>query len=262
MRVHYLHEDPDGAPGVSTEPSPPAAPLRSPAQLTDPTGRQLTLLLSDCAGPMWRSGVLHRLLHRWAAAMPVAVVQPLPQRMWRSTHLPARPGLLRRPEQQTGRLEFVSPEGRPPHTVPVPVLALHHLSMGAWARLLSGTGQLTQRAAAAWVGPGQGPAPARPGRSAVVSAPERVRVFRRHASPTAVRLAQWLTTTPLELPVMQHLQRAMLPDSGPDALAEVLLGGLLTRVEREPEGGLAYAFREGSGTSCTTGSIPGTPTVP
>ncbi|MCX4503127.1 SAV_2336 N-terminal domain-related protein [Streptomyces anulatus] len=245
VRVHYLHEDPDGAPGVSTEPSPPAAPLRSPAQLTDPTGRQLTLLLSDCAGPMWRSGVLHRLLHRWATAMPVAVVQPLPQRMWRSTHLPARPGLLRRPEQQTGRLEFVSPEGRPPHTVPVPVLALHHLSMGAWARLLSGTGQLTQRAAAAWVGPGQGPAPARSGRSAVVSAPERVRVFRRHASPTAVRLAQWLTTTPLELPVMQHLQRAMLPDSGPDALAEVLLGGLLTRVEREPEGGLAYAFREG-----------------
>ncbi|NEE21414.1 metallophosphoesterase, partial [Streptomyces sp. SID7499] len=72
-----------------------------------------------------------------------------------------------------------------------------------------------------------------------------MRVFRRHASPTAVRLAQWLTTTPLELPVMQHLQRAMLPDSGPDALAEVLLGGLLTRVEREPEGGLAYAFREG-----------------
>ncbi|NEE07747.1 hypothetical protein G3M58_14960, partial [Streptomyces sp. SID7499] len=32
VRVHYLHEDPDGAPGVSTGPGPPAAPLRSPAQ--------------------------------------------------------------------------------------------------------------------------------------------------------------------------------------------------------------------------------------
>ncbi|MFI1222277.1 MULTISPECIES: SAV_2336 N-terminal domain-related protein [unclassified Streptomyces] len=245
VRVHYLHEDPDGAPGVSTGPHPPTGPLLPPAQLTDPTGRRITLLLSDCAGPMWRSGVLHRLLHDWAAAMPVAVVQPLPQRMWRNTHLPARPGLLRRPEQQAGRLEFDSPGGRPPRAVPVPVLALHHVSMGAWARLLSGSGQVTQRAAAAWVGPGPRPAAAGPADTPAVPAPERVRVFRRHASPTAVRLAQWLTTTPLELPVMQHLQRAMLPDSGPDALAEVLLGGLLTRVERETGGGLAYAFREG-----------------
>ncbi|WP_319701955.1 SAV_2336 N-terminal domain-related protein [Streptomyces sp. ME02-6979.5a] len=244
VRVHYLHEDQDGAPGISTDFRPPTSPLPSPAQLTDPTGRQLTLLLSDCAGPMWRSGAMHRLLHCWAAAMPVAVVQPLPQRMWRSTHLPARPGLLLRPERQAGRLEFVSAGDRPPRTVPVPVLALHHVSMGAWARMLSGAGQLTQRAAAAWVGPGMVPA-AKPAGSAAVPASERVRVFRRHASPTAVRLAQWLTTTPLELPVMQHLQRAMLPESGPDALAEVLLGGLLTRVEREPGGGLAYAFREG-----------------
>lgn len=177
VRVHYLHEDQDGAPGISTDFRPPTSPLPSPAQLTDPTGRQLTLLLSDCAGPMWRSGAMHRLLHCWAAAMPVAVVQPLPQRMWRSTHLPARPGLLLRPERQAGRLEFVSAGDRPPRTVPVPVLALHHVSMGAWARMLSGAGQLTQRAAAAWVGPGMVPA-AKPAGSAAVPASERVRVFR------------------------------------------------------------------------------------
>jgi hypothetical protein len=142
------------------------------------------------------------------------------------------------------------------------VLALHHVSLGAWARMLSGTGQLTQRAAAAWVGPGAGPAAAEPAGSPAVTATERVRGFRRHASPTAVRLAQWLTTTPLELPVMQHLQRAMLPDSGPDALAEVLLGGLLTRVEREPGRGLAYAFREGVWDELHRRLDPGTPTVP
>ncbi|MFI8433183.1 SAV_2336 N-terminal domain-related protein [Streptomyces sp. NPDC079020] len=258
VRVHYLHEDPDGAPGAATTAIAGPAALRPPAQLTDPTGRQITLLFSDCAGPMWRNGAMHRLLHRWAAAMPVAVVQPLPQRMWRNTHLPARPGMLRRPEGPAGRLEFLSPGEAPHRAVAVPVLAPHHLPLETWARLLSGTGELTLRAAAAWVGPDPRPAPAPARRATDVPARERVRAFRRHASPAAVRLAQWLTTTPLELPVMQHLQRAMLPDSGPDVLAEVLLGGLLTRLDGGP-GSPAYAFRDGVWAELYQRLAPGDP---
>lgn len=261
VRVHYLHEGTDGTPGAATTPTTPApgtGRLRPPAQFTDPTGRQITLLLSDCAGPMWRSGAMQRLLHRWAGSMPVAVVQPLPQRMWRNTHLPARSGLLRRPEGPAGRLEFLSRGEAPRRAVAVPVLAPHHLPLETWARLLSGTGELTLRAAAAWVGADPRPAPAPAPRATDVPARERVRNFRRHASPAAVRLAQWLTTTPLELPVMQHLQRAMLPDSGPDVLAEVLLGGLLTRLDRGLDSP-AYAFRDGVWAELHQRLAPGDP---
>ncbi|MFP1626649.1 SAV_2336 N-terminal domain-related protein [Streptomyces sp. 5K101] len=243
VRVLYLHEHADGSPGASTVLRPGPRRLRPPAQFADPTGKQLTLLLSDCAGPMWRSGALHRLLHRWAAAGPVAVVQPLPQRMWRNTHLPAWPGLLRRPEGPAGRLEFLSPDRPPRHAVPVPVLAPHRVALETWARLLSGSGELTLRAAAGWVDPDPLPAPAPAAGSGDVPADERLRAFRRHASPAAVRLARWLSTAPLQLPVMQLVQRAMLPGSGPDVLAEVLLGGLLRRSDNGT-GDPAYTFHD------------------
>ncbi|MEV3989165.1 SAV_2336 N-terminal domain-related protein [Streptomyces sp. NPDC049837] len=232
----YLHAHADGTPGVATTPTRPATPLRSPAQLADPTGRKLTLLLSDCAGPMWRTGELHRLLHRWAATAPVAVVQPLPQRMWRNAQLPAWPGVLRRPEGAGGRLTFTTRAARPPGAVPVPVLAPNRIALETWARLVSATGQLSLPGAAGWVGAGPPPAPPGPAARPHVTPAERVRAFRCHASPSAVRLAEYLSLVPLVLPVMQLVQRAMLVGSGPDVLAEVLLGGLLRRSDEDHEG--------------------------
>ncbi|WP_405806150.1 SAV_2336 family protein [Streptomyces sp. NBC_00210] len=234
VAVHHLRED---------EPT--------PAQLGDPTGRQLTVVLSDCAGPMWRGGRMQRLLHTWASTAPVAVVQPLPQRMWRRTHLPAQPGLLRRREGPVGRLEFTphfAPQGAVEWGIPVPVLALRRSSFEAWTRLVAGaTGQSLN--AAAGLVRARHRAAASPSRTAQdIAAPERVRTFRRTASPAATQLAVYLSAVPLVLPVMQLVQRAMLVRSGPDVLAEVLLSGLLRRDGHGPderEGGPAYAFLDG-----------------
>ncbi|MFC8919029.1 SAV_2336 N-terminal domain-related protein [Streptomyces sp. NPDC057116] len=236
VSLFYLHPRPDGTPGVATTPARTTAPLRSPAQLADPTGRRLTLLLSDCAGPMWRSGELHRLLHRWSATAPVAVVQPLPQRMWRNARLPAWTGTLRSPEGAGGRLTFATRAGHPPGAVPVPVLAPNRTALETWARLVSATGQLSLQGAAGWVGPDRPPAAPGPAAPPDVTPAERVRAFRRHASPPARRLAEYLSLVPLVLPVMQLVQRAMLAGSGPDVLAEVLLGGLLRRSDDAHEG--------------------------
>ncbi|MEE1757254.1 SAV_2336 N-terminal domain-related protein [Streptomyces sp. SP18CS02] len=232
----YLHTAPDGRPGIATTAARGTAPLHSPAQLADPTGRRLTLLLSDCAGPLWRSGELHRLLHRWAATAPVAVVQPLPQRMWRNAHLPAFPGLLRRPEGPAARLEFTGRALPPRGAAAIPVLAPNRVALETWARLLSAPGRLTLPGAAGWAVADPPPArPAAAGPTTPPTAAERVRAFRRHASPSAVRLAECLSLAPLVLPVMQLVQRAMLTGSGPDVLAEVLLSGLLKRSDDETD---------------------------
>ncbi|MFD5637343.1 hypothetical protein ACFWJM_24830 [Streptomyces sp. NPDC127077] len=79
------------------------------------------------------------------------------------------------------------------------------------------------------------PAPsARPGRR--MSGLELVSRFRSNASKTAGRLAGYLAAAPLSLPVMQLVQRTMLPDSGPAELAEVLLSGLVSRAKTEDHG--------------------------
>ncbi|MFJ6072360.1 SAV_2336 N-terminal domain-related protein [Streptomyces sp. NPDC093065] len=229
LQVQYLHEAPGGRPGCSSRPD-PGGPLHAPEQLSDPTGRRVTLVLSDCAGPMWRGGRMQRLLHRWAASAPVAVAQPLPQRMWARTHLPARRGTLHRREGPAGALEFRPDRGAAePDALPVPVLALRRPSVEGWARLVSGATGQSLAAAAGWVRADH-PASSAPVRAAEdVGGAERVRAFLRPASPEARRLAVYLSAVPLQLPVMQLVQHAMLAGSGPDVLSEVLLGGLLRR---------------------------------
>ncbi|MEV6173110.1 SAV_2336 N-terminal domain-related protein [Streptomyces sp. NPDC051954] len=253
VQVQYLHEARGGLPGYASAAEHPG-PLHAPAQLSDPTGRRLTLVLSDCAGPMWRSGRMHRLLHGWAATAPVAVVQPLPQRMWLRTHLPARRGLLHRREGPAGALEFLPERGRAQQgALPVPVLALRRPSVEGWARLVSGATGQALAAAAGWVRADQ-PASGAPVRAtADISGTERVGGFWRTASPEARRLAVYLSAVPLYLPVMQLVQHAMLAGSGPDVLSEVLLSGLLRRREDADEPrAVRYDFLPGVATELRT----------
>ncbi|MER6320638.1 SAV_2336 N-terminal domain-related protein [Streptomyces coelicoflavus] len=249
LQVQYLHEGPGGRPGCSSRPE-TGGPLHAPEQLSDPTGRRVTLVLSDCAGPMWRGGRMQRLLHRWAATAPVAVAQPLPQRMWARTHLPARRGTLHRREGPAGALEFRPDRGAAePGALPVPVLALRRPSVEGWARLVSGATGQSLVAAAGWVRADH-PASSVPVRAAEdVDGAERVRAFLRPASPEARRLAVYLSAVPLQLPVMQLVQHAMLAGSGPDVLSEVLLGGLLRRAsDTDDPQGVRYRFLPGVAT--------------
>lgn len=248
VRVRYLHKGPDGEPAVSTSLDPRAAALGPAERLSDPTGSRITVLLSDCAGPLWYSGQAHRLLHRLSGQAPVAVLQPLPQRLWGRTGLPVTYGVLARGEGTGSTALRLVGRSAPAHAagaVAVPVLPPVAASLGAWAGLLSGAGAGHTDGAVGWVRPDQAATPVpRGGRP--LQAAQVVRRFRSAASRDAGRLAGYLAAAPLWMPVMQLVQRTMLPDSGPAELAEVLLGGLM-RLDRDApaEGGPWYAFEPG-----------------
>ncbi|MFF3729750.1 SAV_2336 N-terminal domain-related protein [Streptomyces sp. NPDC002476] len=240
--TRYLHQGPDGAAVVSRSPDPAAAPLSSADRLSDPTGRRVTLVVSDCAGPLWRSGRAHRLLHHLAGQAPTAVLQPLPQRMWNRTRLPVTYGSLSRGDGPVGAtvLKVTEHAGAGPAVhpgaLPVPVLPPVEGALAAWAKLLSGTGAGQVSGAVGWVRADQPPAAVqRPGDG--LSSLQLVSRFRSTASPAAGQLAVYLAAAPLHLPVMQLVQRTMLPNSGPSELAEVLLSGLLSRARTEDAAG-------------------------
>jgi DMSO/TMAO reductase YedYZ molybdopterin-dependent catalytic subunit len=248
ISVHYLHELPGaGTPVVANTRHPEAAAPAS--RLRDPTGQRITLVLSDCTGPLWRSGHMQRNLYNWAQVAPVAVLQPLPQRMWSRTHLPPVPGILRRPEHKA-RWDFRPVHTEPPavslHALAVPVLAPTAGAFGTWSRLLAGS-TAAARGAAAWVLPHHLASRAPRVDAAVQDPAGLLRAFLAVASPDAVRLARYLATAPLVLPVMRLVQRVMLPHTGPSELAEVLLSGLLTRrpVESSDAENLAFDFHDG-----------------
>ncbi|MHC3815806.1 SAV_2336 N-terminal domain-related protein [Streptomyces sp. DT9] len=251
VQVRYLHQGPDGGCTVSRASDPAAAPLHSADRLSDPTGRRVTVVISDCAGPLWRSGRAHRLLHQLARQAPVAVLQPLPQRMWNRTRLPVTFGSLSRGDGLAGAtlLKVTEDAGTGPAVHPgalaVPVLPPAPDALAAWARLLSGTGAARISGAVGWVRADQPPAAVQRS-GAVLSSLQLVSRFRSTASPAAGQLAVYLAAAPLYLPVMQLVQRTMLPQSGPSELAEVLLSGLLSRADGAGGGrGQWYAFEPG-----------------
>lgn len=239
IQVSHLHQGPDGGPAVSRSPDARGAPLHSADRLSDPTGRRIVVLVSDCAGPLWHSGHAHRLLHHLTRQGPVAVLQPLPQRMWNRTRFPVTFGGLSRGDTLGGGavLRLRTTSGTPAEArrgaLAVPVLPPEAVALGSWARLLSGAGPVP--GAVGWVRADQPAGPtARPDRRRTPL--ERVSRFSAAASPAAARLAVYLAATPLCLPVMQLVQRTMLPGSGPSELAEVLVGGLVSRARGDHGG--------------------------
>jgi tetratricopeptide (TPR) repeat protein len=210
----------------------PAAPGRGPAELLDPSGRRVLLVVTDGVAQPWRAGLVHPLLARWGAVMPVAVVHLLPQRLWGRTGLAVHRARLTvpaalRPNRSWGvelADDWLEPEPAPA-SLPVPVLELDARWLGWWARLIT-AGPATPADATVLLA-GNPPRTMRAAPGAVPSARERVRRFHSHASPPAFRLATLLAAVPVSLPVARLVQAELVPESGPDHLAEVLISGLL-----------------------------------
>ncbi|MFG3054133.1 SAV_2336 N-terminal domain-related protein [Kitasatospora sp. NPDC048239] len=237
----------------------------------DPRGRRILLVLTDGVGPLWQGAALPAAMHDWSRHAPVTVLQVLPRRHWHRTALHPVPARARvRPGERPTVLFTAddpwtepaagAPSGRSaPGTAWAGVVELRADWLAPWSRMLSGR-------AADWTpvlavpldgrpaGPGGGspfgppPSAARP-RPGGESPAELLARFRREASPTAYELAGFLAASPLSLPVMRHVQQAMLAESSAAHLAELYLSGLLERRSPEQPGedpeSVLYDFRPG-----------------
>jgi len=232
----------------------PAA-SRSPRELVDPTGRRVILVVSDCVGGAWRNGTVLRWLDLWGRSGPVAIVQPLPQRLWgrcsvdfARVHLSAdRPGL------PNSELDVAGLDGKLDAAyrgVAVPVLEPEARWFAPWAALVAGAAPGGAWGVALFTGSEPRLPPVMGDEDTVADDPvHRVQRFRTIASPAAFHLARYLAAAPLSLPVMRLVQSLLMPDSRPRDLAEVFLADLMCRVtpadaQVHPEQ-VRYDFRPG-----------------
>ncbi|MFD0411363.1 TIR-like protein FxsC [Kitasatospora sp. NPDC127116] len=226
-------------------------PTGTPLRLRIPTARPdrtALLVVSDCAGPQWwasegTAGPWHRALRDRAAAMPTAVVQPLPERMWRRTALPATAGLFSAPGEAAPNASLAFTPYREDGVeqgTPIPVLEPTDGWLAHWAQLVAGrTGRVP--GAAGRLRP-TGPAAPASEDPDDLSAQDLVLRFRAVASPEAFRLAGHLAVGVPNLPVMRLVQAAVEPRPRPQQLAELVLSGMLTAL---PGADGHYAFRPG-----------------
>ena len=216
----------------------PGGGLRSPAELMDPTGRQVFLMFTDGLGPLWRNPQTDLLLRLWGQSGPLAFVNPFPQGYWYRTNLSPRRCLLHAPRAVAPnsaldirfpdelRNPFEEPVAR--RALPVPVLELSARWMRWWARLVT--------APSGWVDGLIHPVdpstpPPLPEADRSESAAELVLQFRSAASATAFRLATYLAAAPLDLPLLRRVQQTVLPESAPHHLAEIVTSNLMRRAD-------------------------------
>ncbi|MFF4857645.1 SAV_2336 N-terminal domain-related protein [Streptomyces rubiginosohelvolus] len=214
-------------------------------------GRTAVLIVSDAMGPQWREGPAGQrwraALARLGAEMPVALLQPLPERLWRHTAMPVEPGrfVASAAGAPNAALDFIPYDGggRAPTGVLLPVLEPSHDWLGHWAALVSSPSGADVPGAAAFLAPG----PAAPLKDALIPAvadpEELVTRFHAVASPQAFRLAAHLAAGSAHLPVMRLIQAAVEKRPAPQHLAEVVLSGMLRAVPGAGPG--AYDFRPG-----------------
>jgi hypothetical protein len=226
---------------IAITPQAPGGKPHAPKELIDTTGRQAILVVSDCVGQHWwpKSGLALQVIDLWARTGPLAIVQPLPRRMWARSAVQSYNVRLRSafPGASNRSLLPDPPDqlhSQPQPGVPVPILEIDQRWFASWARLVAGTNPVS--VVAALTGP---PVPdldlaARAGPDPRMSEAGQARwlvdQFRSVASPQAFRLAGMLAVAPLRLELMRLIERVFAQGPHPALLAEVLLSGMLQDV--------------------------------
>ncbi|SBV04727.1 Superfamily I DNA and RNA helicases [Streptomyces sp. Ncost-T6T-1] len=223
-------------------------------------GSKATLVLTDGVDPAWRTGATVDAVAGLGADGPVAILSPLPQRLWRATGLQPEPYFLSATRRfpaarQLQVLDPLTDEALQPAAgrLPVPVVALSPSSLGSWAQLITrpATPQLMQAAILGSAAVDRLGSTGFP----TVAPDQLIAAFRGSFSPQAYSLAVRLSTIQQFTPLLMQLVRiATLPDATSTQVAEVLLGGLLRSTDEEdvaaglPEtlrGDGLYTFRPG-----------------
>lgn len=213
--------------------------LRPYADLADPTGRTMILVITDGIGTGWADGRVRRLLEHMARLGPTAVVHTLPRRMWPGTHLAADTWHVTQDRRGAPNVTWTVTHPvlpgtlLPPGHTPIPILEMAPPSLAAWAGSLT----TVRRPIPLPLWTPQPPAGALTPRPAT-----SVIDFRRSASGDAYRLAAHLAAySPVTIPVMRLVHACLPGAEDPAPLAEVLLGGLLQQMDA---GGMpAFEFR-------------------
>ncbi|RPF30343.1 serine phosphatase RsbU (regulator of sigma subunit) [Streptomyces sp. TLI_185] len=224
--------------------------VAGPDHALSPQGRRLVLVVSDCSAPGWHRQEIWKQLRAWAQSTPVALLDPLPPKLWRRSalDLPGVTATQAVPGNGSTTLRFDMPllleepaNGLSPW-LPVPVLSLSPHSFGRWARaqmrgdpggcdavLVPPAGRIQRGTAHA--------------RSAQR---DPVQAFVRTASPDALKLAVLCALVGrIGLPVLQLIRQELVPEATVADMAELITSDIVS-LHPQGNGTFVVAFRNGA----------------
>lgn len=202
--------------------------------LSNPEGRLLILVISDCTSRAWYSGAMFRALEQWGNQGIVALVQPFPDWLWDRTFLGMFPRATVKassPGAVNTRLQYTTRQLHsrltPQRRLCLPVVTLEPEVLQRWANVVAGQGNATTFGILI---DDRSILPTN--ETEELSAEQLVDRFLSTASSEAIELGGLLTAAaPLTLRIMRLVQQALMPESHQIHLAEVFLSGLLQKVD-------------------------------
>lgn len=221
----------------------PEAAERKPAELHDPSGRRIVLVLTDGVSRNWRSPAVYGMLAKVAGAMPTALVHLLPQRLWRQTGLDVHRARLKPRSRLAPNSRWsvalpdawLDPVAIAPErdgAVAVPVLELDARWFDRFTRLvLGGNEPVDATVVLAHESVGYQSPEEDEIASDTQSSADRVKGFLSTASPAAFRLATLLAAVPVSLKTVWRVRAEVVPEIRNEHIAEVLSSPLF---EAEP----------------------------
>ncbi|MBT3153808.1 tetratricopeptide repeat protein [Streptomyces sp. CHD11] len=210
-------------------------------ELLDGGGSRVHLVVTDGLAHGWAAPAADELLGRLAHSGPTALVHLLPPHMRRRSTLYPYEAVLEAGGfgAANDALTHWPPPGGPDPlrplpdggdgSVPVPVLSLKPGSIAAWAVLVTGDRGVRRALPVVLAGTLVKGAPA-PGLRAPRfprAARAAVRRFSTLATPAARKLAAQLAAVPFDFDLFEQLRHRTMPETRPDHLAEILMGGLI-----------------------------------
>lgn len=207
--------------------------IANPKELVDLTRRRLILIVSDCVSNIWRKGIIFPTLNLWTNKQPVAIIQMLPNLMWRKSALNLGM-LVNLSSSRSGvaNKDLIASKLSPsPNATQIPIISLEPEHISGWTKMLVGK---REASVAGYLLPPALNIEDYPLLQEQQHALEnqdtdaRLKRFRRTTSPLGRKLASLLAASPvIRLPIVRLIQATLLPDSAQIQIAEVFLGGLL-----------------------------------
>ncbi|MFC9280184.1 SAV_2336 N-terminal domain-related protein [Streptomyces collinus] len=249
------------------------------AGIGDKTQKKVVLVITDAVGPAWEGEPLKAQLARWAQKHPLAILHVQPHPRWsgsalttrtrralvtrtlnlRSTELggPNTTFAVQVPEDQTrDTLEPAQP--LTPNSVVIPVLELSKRWIEQWCRLLNSSKWVRQQGLVLTLGVSDEVQPSAQGPGEVglplhaqvpqprqeeepgPTAEERVVDFLEKALGDTFQLTLLLAAAPLNRHIMQLIAYHLMPQTGPEHVAEILSSGLLQVIRTNDPGSAPF----------------------
>ncbi|MGQ4389413.1 TIR-like protein FxsC [Streptomyces sp. SAS_270] len=214
--------------------------LMGPDQLRSSDGRRLVVVVSDCAAAGWREPEIWSRVRSWSQSTPVALLNPLPQKLWRRTglDLPTVRVSTGTPGASASHLVFDAPLLLPDradftsagHWLPVSVLSMSPQVVDRWSRTLM---RSAPEGCGAVLVPREGRTERPPPLRSATAAAEG---FLHTASRSATRLAVLCSAFDrLSMRLLHLIREELVPEAEAADLAELLTSGLFLLHTEEDE---------------------------